>query len=102
MAQQRVTIYTMEGCPHCAAAKRFLREHGVDFQEFDVYESEERWEEASPNSSSSCERRNSEGVSSVEKADGHDVVPVIDLGDMVIYGPWSDIKAELADALSER
>ncbi len=97
--EQQVTIYTMEGCPHCAAAKRFLREHDVAFEEFDVYESEEIWEEASPNSSSSCERRNSEGVSSVEKADGNDIVPVIDLGGHVIYGAWSDIRDDLAAAV---
>lgn len=31
-----VVVYTMTGCPHCAALKDFLREKGVSFTERDV------------------------------------------------------------------
>ncbi|MHB0873618.1 MAG: glutaredoxin domain-containing protein, partial [Acidithiobacillus ferrooxidans] len=28
-----VTIFTREGCPHCARAKAMLKEHGIAFEE---------------------------------------------------------------------
>jgi glutaredoxin len=31
-----VTIYTKEGCPYCAAAKKHYTEQGVAFEEIDV------------------------------------------------------------------
>lgn len=35
----KVTIYTKEGCPYCAAAKQHYAEQGIDFKEIDIYES---------------------------------------------------------------
>jgi glutaredoxin len=32
-----VTIYTKEGCPYCAAAKKFYSDQGTDFEEIDVH-----------------------------------------------------------------
>ena len=32
-----VTIYTKEGCPYCAAAKKHYAEQGIDFSEIDVH-----------------------------------------------------------------
>jgi glutaredoxin 3 len=32
-----VTIYTKEGCPYCAAAKKHYTEQGIDFSEIDVH-----------------------------------------------------------------
>ncbi len=32
----KVTIYTKEGCPYCAAAKKHYTEQGVTFDEIDV------------------------------------------------------------------
>ena len=32
----KVTIYTKEGCPYCAAAKKHYTEQGVAFDEIDV------------------------------------------------------------------
>ena len=32
-----VTIYTKEGCPYCAAAKKHYSEKGVAFTEIDVH-----------------------------------------------------------------
>lgn len=78
---ENVTIYTMDGCPHCAAAKQCLDEHGVDYTEYDVYSSEERWQEA------------------MEKADGNDIVPVIDIDGDVFYGAWQDIRDDVTTAL---
>jgi len=31
-----VTIYTVEGCPYCAAAKKHYSEQGTEFTEVDV------------------------------------------------------------------
>lgn len=33
----KVTIYTKEGCPYCAAAKKHYTEQGVAFDEIDVF-----------------------------------------------------------------
>ena len=32
-----ITIYTKEGCPYCAAAKKHYTEQGIDFSEIDVH-----------------------------------------------------------------
>lgn len=32
----RIVVYTMTGCPHCAALKAFLTEKGIEFTEKDV------------------------------------------------------------------
>jgi glutaredoxin len=32
----KVTIYTKDGCPYCAAAKKHYSEQGVAFDEIDV------------------------------------------------------------------
>ena len=31
-----IRIYTTEGCPDCHAAKRFLTERGIEFQEINI------------------------------------------------------------------
>ena len=36
MSDSPVTVYTAPDCPHCAAAKAYLSERGVDFLEIDV------------------------------------------------------------------
>ncbi len=36
MEKKDVTIYTTPDCGYCRQAKRFLREHGVQYQEVDV------------------------------------------------------------------
>jgi len=36
-----VVVYTMTGCPHCAALKEFLKENGVSYLERDVAASDE-------------------------------------------------------------
>lgn len=34
----KVTIYTSNTCPHCKAAKNYLRENNIDFEEKNVDE----------------------------------------------------------------
>ena len=34
--EAEVVVYTMQGCPHCAGVKEYLREKGVAFTERDV------------------------------------------------------------------
>jgi glutaredoxin len=29
----KIKVYTMEGCPHCAGVKDYLREKGVEFED---------------------------------------------------------------------
>jgi glutaredoxin 3 len=41
----RVTIYTRPFCGYCTAAKKLLRERGVDFEEIDVSAAPERRKE---------------------------------------------------------
>jgi len=33
----QVTIYTKEGCPYCAAAKKHYTDEGITFEEIDIY-----------------------------------------------------------------
>ena len=35
-----VTIYTKEGCPYCAAAKKHYTDNGVKYIEIDVFKTE--------------------------------------------------------------
>ena len=40
-----VEVYTTPGCPYCAAVKRFLEEHGIDYEEYNVAEDPYKAEE---------------------------------------------------------
>ena len=40
-----VEVYTAPGCQFCAAVKRFLEEHGIDYTEYDVAEDPRKAEE---------------------------------------------------------
>jgi glutaredoxin 3 len=33
-----VVIYTKDGCPYCAAAKKHYTDEGIDFKEINVFE----------------------------------------------------------------
>ncbi len=35
-----VTIYTKEGCPYCAAAKKFYTDNGTEYTEIDVHKTD--------------------------------------------------------------
>jgi glutaredoxin 3 len=62
-----VVIYTMTVCPYCVAAKGLLKKKGVLFEEVNLDQHPERWEE--------CETRS-----------GQETVPQIFFGDRHIGG----------------
>lgn len=35
-----ITIYTKQGCPYCAAAKKHYNDNGIEFTEIDVFVTE--------------------------------------------------------------
>ena len=72
----RPMLYTLSTCVHCAATKRFFREHGIEFDYVDVdtLEGEER------------ERIRDE----VMKISGDLRFPTIVLGNKVIVGFYED------------
>ncbi len=62
-----VTIYTKEGCPYCAAAKKHYTDQGIEYTEIDVYETEGAKEKVR------------------ELSDGKNIVPlIIDNGEVKI------------------
>lgn len=63
----RVTVYTMTTCPYCVAAKKLLKKKGVEFEEVNLDEQPDRWNE--------CESRS-----------GRQTVPQIFFGDRPIGG----------------
>jgi glutaredoxin 3 len=44
-----VLVYTMNTCPYCVTAKKLLKKKGVDFEEVNLDEYPDRWDE--------CEKR---------------------------------------------
>ncbi len=62
-----VTVYTMTTCPYCVAAKKLLKKKGVEFEEVNLDEQPDRWDE--------CESRS-----------GLQTVPQIFFGDRHIGG----------------
>ncbi|MGC8723631.1 MAG: glutaredoxin 3 [Acidobacteriota bacterium] len=62
-----VTVYTMTTCPYCVAAKKLLKKKGVEFEEVNLDEQPDRWNE--------CESRS-----------GRQTVPQIFFGDRHIGG----------------
>lgn len=65
---KRVIVYSMPNCHYCAQAKEFLKNRGVDFDEFDVSKDKEAYDEM---------KRVSRGARSV---------PVITVCDEVMIG----------------
>ncbi len=41
----KVKIYTLSTCPHCKAAKKFLKEHDIKFENIEVDDNEKAIEE---------------------------------------------------------
>ena len=56
---KQVTIYTKEGCPYCAAAKKHFGDQGVAFDEVDV-----------PNTPGAKDKV-------IELSEGKNIVPII-------------------------
>ncbi len=63
----KVTVYSTPTCPYCNMAKDFLKEKGVEYEEIDVSENEEKAREM------------------VQKS-GQMGVPVLEIGEEVIIG----------------
>ncbi len=62
-----VTVYSTPTCPFCDMAKDFLKEHKVEFQDFDVSTNQEKMQEM------------------VNKS-GQTAVPVLDIDGKIIIG----------------
>lgn len=73
-----IIIYSTTACPYCNMAKAYLKEKGVEFQEFDVSQNQEK------------------GLEMVEKS-GQQGVPVIDVNGKIIIG---FDKAKIDEALA--
>lgn len=62
-----VTIYTKDGCPYCAAAKKHYTDKGIEFTEINVHDTEGAKEKVS------------------ELSDGQNIVPlIVDKGEVKI------------------
>jgi glutaredoxin 3 len=42
---RKVLVYTMTVCPYCVAAKKLLKKKGVEFEEVNLDDDPDRWEE---------------------------------------------------------
>ncbi len=62
-----VTIYTTPTCSWCAAAKRFLEEHDIEYTEYDVSEDED-------------------AVERLIRISGQTGVPVLDIDGEIVVG----------------
>ncbi|MGC9529483.1 MAG: glutaredoxin family protein [Candidatus Bipolaricaulaceae bacterium] len=64
--EHEVTVYTTPTCPWCQAAKRYLEDHGIPFQEVDV-------------------ASNYEAAMDMVRRSGQQGVPVVEIdGEMVV------------------
>ena len=64
---KKILVYSTPSCPYCVILKEFLKEHKLEFEEFDVAKDEKRREEM------------------VQKS-GQMGVPVIDIDGSIIVG----------------
>ena len=67
MSHPPILVYTTAVCPYCVAAKKLLKKKGVEFEEVNLDEQPDRWDE--------CESRS-----------GLQTVPQIFFGDRHIGG----------------
>ncbi|HNV70821.1 MAG TPA: glutaredoxin family protein, partial [Candidatus Ozemobacteraceae bacterium] len=69
-------------CPHCIRLLEFLRRERIPFQNFDVDEDDERWQEA------------------MKLTGGIDIVPVVEKRGEVVFGAFnSSFEKRLRDLL---
>lgn len=77
---ENVVVYTIPGCPDCAAVKRYLSDHGVSYMERDI---------------------TAPGVADEAKARyGVRVAPITVVGNAFFYGTFAQQKSGLDRALS--
>ncbi len=72
----RPKLYTLSTCMHCRATKRFLKEHGIEYDSVDVDKLDGREKDAV--------------LSEVKKISGSIRFPTIVIGDKVIVGFYED------------
>ncbi|MCX7674646.1 MAG: glutaredoxin [Bdellovibrionaceae bacterium] len=71
--QKPVKMYTKVPCPFCVAAKRFMLEHGIEFEEIDLTHALDQ-------------------LQRIKQESGWATVPIIFFGDELIGG-YVDLKA---------
>lgn len=71
-----IKVFSTQACPYCVTLKEFLKEHNIEFEEFDVSEDEKAREEM------------------IEKS-GQMGVPVIEIDGQVVVGFNKEKIAEL-------
>jgi glutaredoxin-like protein NrdH len=72
----RPKLYTLSTCMHCKATKRFLKDHGIEFDYIDVDKLDGKEKE--------------EVLSEVKRISGNERFPTIVVGDQVIVGFYED------------
>jgi len=72
LKQNKVRLYTLSTCSHCKAAKRFLSEHGIEYEytDVDLLEGKER----------------ADMIEEVRRYNPRCTFPTILIGDEVIIG----------------
>lgn len=72
---KEVILYTVTWCPHCVRIIEFLDKKKVQYKNYDVDASDDRWKEA------------------LKLTGGEDIVPVIKIGSDSNYGAFNDLFA---------
>ena len=65
---KKVTVYSGDPCPHCAAAKALLKSKNVEYEEFDI------WKDAT------------KAKEMLQKTNGARTIPQIFIGDTYVGG----------------
>ncbi len=79
---KKVTVYSGDPCPHCAAAKALLKSKNVEYEEFDI------WKDAA------------KAKEMLQKTNGARTIPQIFIGDTYVGG-YQELKAlEIAGKLN--
>ncbi|MFZ2955752.1 MAG: glutaredoxin family protein [Candidatus Ozemobacteraceae bacterium] len=68
---KKVTLYTVAWCPHCVAARGFLQQEGIRFQEYDVDADDAAWRRA------------------LALTCGQDIVPVVEIDGQAVFGAFT-------------
>ncbi|RMG56984.1 MAG: NrdH-redoxin [Deltaproteobacteria bacterium] len=69
---KRIVMYTTSWCPDCRAAKRFLSEKGIEFEEVDIEKNPEAAEKV------------------MELNNGMRIVPTLDIEGVIVVGDKFD------------
>lgn len=64
---KKIVVYSTPSCPHCSSAKRYFKELGIEFKEYDV-------------------SKNQSAAEKMVKKTGQMGVPVIEIGNQIVVG----------------